>query len=74
MLALKSRLGGELGKFILALESGRGGGELGVYMLSHRSSSDSEIGTRMLALKPLLCGRGACILPLRPGPVGEGGE
>ena len=45
MLALKSRLGGELGTFILALESGRGGGELGVYMLSHKSSSDSEIGT-----------------------------
>ena len=50
------------------------GGELGVYMLSHKTSSDCEIGTRMLALKPLLCLRGACILALKLGLIGEGGE
>jgi len=28
----------------------------------------------MLAFKPFLCGEGACILALKPGLIGEGGE
>lgn len=69
MLVFKFLFGGVQGAWMLALKSCHGG-EPGVYMLSHKSSSN---GAWMLVFNPFLCGRGACILALKPCLVGEGG-